>query len=75
VVSQRISCAATAAHKQEMTVLAITGERQSRLAGDADIALRVPLSDTATIQEMHMLFTHILCDIVEQALMYWDGEV
>jgi D-sedoheptulose 7-phosphate isomerase len=66
--SENLVRAAVAAHQCLMTVVAITGERTSRLEKLADIALRVPVVDTAIAQELHMIVTHILCDITETQL-------
>ena len=51
-----------------MTVIAVTGDRPNRLECMADPAIRVPGVDTAIIQELHMVVTHILCDLVESEL-------
>jgi D-sedoheptulose 7-phosphate isomerase len=51
-----------------MSVVAITGERTSRLEQLADATVRVPVVDTAIAQELHMIVTHILCDITEMQL-------
>jgi D-sedoheptulose 7-phosphate isomerase len=45
--------------------VAFTGESGGRLASLADITLSVPSSDTARIQEGHILCGHTLCDWVE----------
>lgn len=60
--------AATAARERNLTVAAVTGPRENPLAGEADLALRTPGSDTATIQELHLMVTHLLCDLVEAEL-------
>jgi D-sedoheptulose 7-phosphate isomerase len=51
-----------------MNVIAITGCEQSRLGRLADLVICAPGIDTATAQELHMVTTHILCDIVEAQL-------
>jgi D-sedoheptulose 7-phosphate isomerase len=51
-----------------VTTVAVTSERQSRLARAADLSLRVPVTDTAVVQELHMLVTHVLCDVAEAEL-------
>ena len=66
--SENLVRAAVAAHQCLMTVVAITGERTSRLEKLADITVRVPVVDTAIAQELHMIVTHILCDITETQL-------
>ncbi len=66
--SENLIRATEAGHTRRMTVAAVTGERTSRLGQMADITIRVPVADTATTQELHMLVTHIVCDIVESEL-------
>ncbi len=60
--------AATVARALGIAVIAVTGAQASPLARAADVAVRVPLADTATIQEIHMVVTHLLCDIVEREM-------
>lgn len=71
--SENLVRAAAAAHERGITVVAVTGSRPSRLARAADLALRMPLTDTALVQELHMAVTHILCDIAECELSRDDG--
>jgi len=47
--------------------VAMTGQNGSRMAAHADVCLRITSSDTARVQEGHMLFGHILCEWVELA--------
>lgn len=56
------------ARQMNITSIAVISSRACALAGLADVALEAPLADTATIQELHMAMTHILCDIVESEL-------
>jgi D-sedoheptulose 7-phosphate isomerase len=44
---------------------AMTGKGGGHLATLADICLQVPSSDTARIQESHILMGHLLCDLIE----------
>src|SRR5947209_1326708 len=60
--------AAQAGHERSVSVVAITGDCPSSLESLADITVRVPVVDTALVQEMHMMVTHVLCDIVEAEL-------
>jgi D-sedoheptulose 7-phosphate isomerase len=60
--------AAVTARDRDMTVLALTGRRPSRLEEIADLTLRAPAPDTPMAQEVHMLLTHILCGVVEAEL-------
>jgi D-sedoheptulose 7-phosphate isomerase len=47
--------------------VAMTGEAGSRMAALADVCLRVGSTDSARVQEGHILFGHILCEWVELA--------
>lgn len=73
--SESVLCAAEVARERLMSVVAVTGERSSRLGTLADIALRVPMVDTALVQELHMMVTHMLCDVVETQLSAYEGDV
>ena len=66
--SENLVQAALAARERGAAVVAITGANPSRLARLADLAVQVPVVDTAVSQELHMLVTHILCDTVEARL-------
>lgn len=66
--SENLVRAAAAARRRGMSVVAVTGERSSRLECLADFTVRVPADDTAIVQELHMMVTHILCTIVESEL-------
>ena len=66
--SENLVRALVAARERGMACAAITGERASRMERFADVTVRVPLTDTATVQELHMMATHILCEIVEATL-------
>lgn len=66
--SENLARAAVAARECGVSVIAVTGQRASRLQTLADVCVQAPLTDTATVQEIHMLVTHILCDLVEREL-------
>ncbi len=66
--SENLVRAADAAHTCGMRVVAVTGNRPSRLAAHADLTAAMPVSETETIQELHMAVTHMLCDVVEREL-------
>ena len=66
--SENLVRAAQVGRERLMTVAAITGERNSRLERLSNITVRVPQGDTPIVQELHMMVTHILCDIVETEL-------
>jgi D-sedoheptulose 7-phosphate isomerase len=66
--SENVLRAAADARPRGVAVVAVTGARPSRLADAADLVVRVPVVDTAVAQELHMLVTHVLCDVAEAAL-------
>jgi D-sedoheptulose 7-phosphate isomerase len=66
--SENLVRAAVAARQRGMQVISVTGDRPSRLGRLADLTIRVPVADTAVAQELHILVTHILCDIAEAEL-------
>ena len=71
--SENLLRAATAARRRLMTIVAITGDQPNRLECMADMTMHVPSVDTALTQELHMMITHIICDIVESELMSSEG--
>lgn len=66
--SENVLRAAEAGHQCLLKVVAVTGEHPSRLEALSDVTVRVPCTDTAAVQELHMVVTHILCDIAETYL-------
>ncbi len=59
------------AHDREITVIALTGKDGGSLASilkEPDIEIRVPSKSTARIQEVHLLITHCLCDLIDSQL-------
>lgn len=70
--SENLIAAAHVARQAGIAVVAVTGQRPSRLATLATLALRVPTADTACVQALHLIVTHLLCDLVESALALDD---
>ena len=69
--SSNVLQATEAAHERDMLVIAVTGKEGGDLAPllwDNDIELRVPVQSTARIQEVHLVITHCLCDLIDQQL-------
>ena len=63
--------AAKVAQDKEMTVIALTGKDGGGLAQnlkESDIEIRVPSMSTARVQEVHLLITHCLCDLIDHQL-------
>lgn len=66
--SGNVLTAVESAHDRNMTVIAVTGKDGGKLAPlllETDIELRVPATSTARIQEVHLLITHCLCDLID----------
>lgn len=75
--SGNILQAIQAAHDRNMIVIALTGYDGGKIPSvlqEHDIEVRVPASDTARIQETHLLIIHCLCDIVDCQL-FGHGEL
>jgi D-sedoheptulose 7-phosphate isomerase len=69
--SGNILKAVKVAHDRDMTVIALSGKDGGALAGvlnEADIEIRVPSGSTARIQEVHLLISHCLCDLIDHQL-------
>jgi D-sedoheptulose 7-phosphate isomerase len=61
-----------AAHAQDMTVIALTGQLDDELRAllvDTDVHIRVPHSRSARVSEVHRLLAHCLCDAVDLQLL------
>lgn len=64
--------AVQAAHRQEMTVIALTGPGGTPLAGllgETDVLVPVPHERRARVLEVQLLLLHCLCDAIDQQLM------
>lgn len=66
--SSNIMKAFDAAKAKGLLTIALTGESGGLLKGKADFLLNIPSSDTARIQESHIMVGHILCELVEERL-------
>jgi len=59
-----------AAHDRDMVAIIVTGKDGGEIASqellnETDIELRVPSNSTARIQEVHLVVTHCLCDLID----------
>lgn len=57
------------ARRKELYVIGLTGGTGGQLALAANLALVVPSTTTARVQEMHILLGHAICQYVEEALL------
>lgn len=56
------------AKEMGLVTVGLTGERGGDLTKNADVALKVPSTNTPRIQELHITVGHIICELVEEAL-------
>lgn len=49
--------------------IGLTGEGGGSVAASADLTIKVPSSNTARIQESHILIGHILCRFIDDAMV------
>jgi D-sedoheptulose 7-phosphate isomerase len=59
------------AKKIGMKTIAFTGSTGGKLAS-SDVLLNVPSTNTARIQEIHILIGHIICELIEKTLFPKD---
>ena len=67
--SRNVCAALQKAQAMRAATIALAGATGGRLAQFADICLRVPSTDTARIQEAHILLGHLLCEWIERSLL------
>jgi len=65
--SENIIKACQKARQIGMTLYALTGEA-GLSSGDSDVTLKVPDTDTARIQEIHLVALHLICQMVEESI-------
>lgn len=73
--SRNVVLALEAAKKCGAVAVAFTGNGGGRVAEVADLALIGPDGYAAIVQEVHQVMAHIVCDLVEQRLIFEDGIV
>ena len=69
--SANIAKAITTAQEKDISVIALTGRDGGNIAlllHETDIEIRVPSNSSPRIQEVHVLITHCLCDLIDQQL-------
>lgn len=73
--SKNVARAIAAAHERDMRVIALTGRgggEIGKLLATEDVNVCVPHSQTARIQEVHLLALHCLCDGIDAMLLGAD---
>jgi D-sedoheptulose 7-phosphate isomerase len=66
--SKNVVRAVQAARSLKMRTIGLLGRDGGQLAGLCDVAVIVPSSTTARIQEAHIMIGHTLCGMVEESL-------
>lgn len=72
--SENLLRAATVARARGVATAALLAKGGGRLADAVDLALVVPTDSTARAQEIHLTIGHVVCDLVERAIVAADGE-
>lgn len=71
--SRNIVLALEEAKKRGAVTIAFTGNGGGTVAQHADLILLGPDGYAAIVQEVHQVMAHIVCDLVEQRLIFEDG--
>lgn len=66
--SRNILRALEAARTKKLTTIGLTGMQAPMMTERCDWVLNIPSKDTQKIQECHILFGHIICTLIEDAL-------
>ena len=67
--SENIVQAVIRAKAMDMAVIILTGQSGGKLRDKGDVVIRIPSDDTQRIQEGHLLAEHIMCEMVENAIL------
>ena len=66
--SPNILQALESARKRGLTTIGFTGKTGGKMVGQCDILLAMPSAHTPHIQECHIMFGHIICQIIEDTI-------
>ena len=64
--SKNVYAAAVAAKAKGLKVIALTGEKESKLSAVADVTIKAPSCETFVVQEYHLPIYHFLCLKLEE---------
>ena len=67
--SENVVQAVERAMAMDMAVIILTGQSGGKLRDKGDVVIRIPSDDTQRIQEGHLLAEHIMCEMVENAIL------
>jgi D-sedoheptulose 7-phosphate isomerase len=71
--SRNVVLALESAKRRGAVAIAFTGNGGGKVAEIADLALIGPDGYAAIVQEVHQVMAHIVCDLVEQRLIFEGG--
>jgi len=60
------------AHEMEIKTLGFTGKGGGEMGTLVDYHLNVESSDVTRVQEVHITLAHIICELIEQKLLFQD---
>lgn len=63
--AKNVNHAANIAKALGLTVIGMTGQKESKLSENSHICIKVPQTETYKIQELHLPIYHAICDAVE----------
>ncbi len=66
--SENIITAIEAAKKMGIKTVGFLGKTGGKINGSTDYTLNVPCTETALIQESHIMLGHMICDFVERSI-------
>ncbi len=66
--SPNILQALEAAAKAGVSTIGLTGKSGGKMVGMCEITLKMPSGHTPNIQECHIMFGHIICQIIEDSI-------
>jgi len=67
--ARNVLAAFAAARERGLTVVALTGGDGGPIGGKADIHVNVPDQATPRVQEVHRTLLHVICELVEDAIV------
>jgi D-sedoheptulose 7-phosphate isomerase len=66
--SANILRALKTARTKQITTIGLTGLHAPAMAEHCDVTLNIPTKETQKIQECHIMFGHIICGLIEDAI-------
>lgn len=67
--SPNVLAALSAARERGLTTIALVGTESNPDLDACDLVIRIPDASVARVQEMHLVVLHLICDLVDRALV------